>query len=86
MVLRKIKCGLNASNSGFIKGGEFLDYLSGYELLRKDSAAWTELLTLLMHVATVFKRSECYIPCVQFRNWNLTESSTLSENTFHMCH
>jgi hypothetical protein len=29
--------------SGYIKGGEFLVYLSDYQLLKKDSAPWSSL-------------------------------------------
>jgi hypothetical protein len=28
--------------SGLIKGGEFLDWLSDYQHLKKDSAAWSQ--------------------------------------------
>jgi hypothetical protein len=30
--------------SGFIKGGEFLDQTSYYQLLKKDSAPWSWLI------------------------------------------
>jgi hypothetical protein len=33
--------------SGSIKRGEFLDYLKTYWLLKKDSAPWSQLVTVL---------------------------------------
>jgi hypothetical protein len=37
-------CEYGNESSGFIKGGEFLDQLRDYELLRKDSVLWSYLV------------------------------------------
>jgi hypothetical protein len=34
-------CGHGNETSGSTKGGEFLDYLSNYQLIKKDSAPWS---------------------------------------------
>jgi hypothetical protein len=34
-------CEYDNEPSGFVKGGEFLDQLSDYQLLKKDSAPWS---------------------------------------------
>jgi hypothetical protein len=34
--------------SGFIKGGEFLEYLSDYQLHKEDSASWSWLVGWLV--------------------------------------
>jgi hypothetical protein len=38
-------CEHRIETSGSIKGGEFLDYLSDYQLLKEDSAPWKLLLS-----------------------------------------
>jgi hypothetical protein len=40
-------CEYGNEPSGSIKDGEFLDYLSNYNLLKKDSAPWSSLLSEL---------------------------------------
>jgi hypothetical protein len=36
-----ISCERGNETSGSIKGGEFIDYLSNYQFLKKDSTPWS---------------------------------------------
>jgi hypothetical protein len=42
-----VSCEHGNEPSGSVKGWEFLDKLTDYQLLWKDSAAWTYLLSVL---------------------------------------
>jgi hypothetical protein len=54
---------------GSIKGGGFLDFLSDYQLLRKDFALWSLLswlvgqLSLRAYVNMIAHLHVCHVPC-----------------------